>query len=86
MPQAPVYLLGLFSLSQVFTKKTNLAEKKVLEAIKASSKYGMASMCMLGNSVFTLGETEKLCKILSSFGKVFVCNVDEYGARVLDKK
>jgi len=74
----------LFFLSQVFTKKTNLAEKRVLEAIEASNGYGMASMCMLGNSVFAIGETDKLCKTLASFGEVFVCSVDERGARVLE--
>ena len=76
----------LFSMSQIFTKKTNLAEKNVQKAIEASSKYGMASMCMLGNSVFALGETNELCEILSSFGKVFVCSVDECGARVFKVK
>jgi len=74
----------LFSLSQIFTKKTNLAEIRVLEAIEAQSKYGMASMCMLGNSVFAIGETDILCKTLASFGEVFVCSVDQQGARVLD--
>ena len=76
---------NLFSLSQIFTKKTNLAEKRVLEAIEASSRYGVASMCMLGNSVFAIGETDKLCQTLASFGEVFVCNVDECGARVLEE-
>jgi pantoate kinase len=76
---------NLFSLSQIFTKKTNLAEKRVIEAIEVSSRYGMASMCMLGNSVFAIGETNKLCQTLASFGEVFVCNVDEYGARVLEE-
>jgi len=76
---------NLFSLSQVFTKKTNLAEKRVLEAIEASSRYGMASMCMLGNSVFAIGERDKLCQTLASFGEVFVCSVDECGARILEE-
>jgi len=76
---------NLFSLSQVFTKKTNLAEKRVLEAIETSSRYGVASMCMLGNSVFASGETNKLCQTLESFGEVFVCSVDECGARVLEE-
>jgi len=44
----------------------------------------MASMCMLGSSVFAVGKTEELCKSLSSFGKVYVCTVDEFGARVLE--
>jgi pantoate kinase len=74
---------NLFFLSQTFTKKTKIADKHVLEAIDCANQYGMASMCMLGNSVFALGKTEELCKVLSSFGKVFVCCVDEIGARIL---
>ena len=76
---------NFFSLSQVFTKKTNLADKRVIEAIEAANQFGMASMCMLGNSVFAMGKTNKLCQTLSSFGKIFVCTVDEYGARVLEE-
>ena len=75
---------NLFSLSQTFTKKTGLADEKVLEAIDAANHYGMASMCMLGNSVFAIGDTEALCKTLTAFGKVYVCSVDQCGARVLE--
>jgi pantoate kinase len=75
---------NLFSLSQTFTKKTNLADTHVLKAIDAVDKYGKASMCMLGNSVFAIGKTDELCKTLSSYGKVIICSVDEYGARVLE--
>jgi pantoate kinase len=73
----------LFSLSQTFTKKTELADKRVLDAINAANQFGMASMCMLGNSVFAIGKTDELCKTLSSFGKVYMCSVDELGTRVL---
>lgn len=76
---------NLFSLSQIFTKKTGLADKRVLEAIEAANHFGMASMCMLGNSVFAIGETNKLCQTLSLFGKVYVCTVDEQGARILEE-
>lgn len=76
---------NLFLLSQIFTEKTNLADKQVLDAIKAANNFGMASMCMLGNSVFAIGKTNELCQILSKFGKVFVCSVDECGARLLSK-
>ena len=74
---------NLFSLSQVFTKKTGLADKRVVEAIDAANRFGMASMCMLGNSVFTMGKTSELCKVLMNHGRVFICNVDQVGARVL---
>ena len=75
---------NLFSLSNVFTKKTNLADKRVLDAMKSIEKYANASMCMLGNSIFAMGETEKISRILGTYGQVFICNVDQNGARVLD--
>lgn len=75
---------NLFSLSQTFTTKTGLADKRVLEAIKIANQYGMASMCMLGNSVFAMGKTNNLCKVLSPFGKVIVCGIDEGGARIIE--
>ncbi|MCX6663122.1 MAG: pantoate kinase [Euryarchaeota archaeon] len=73
----------LFSLAWEFTCKIGLADEMVLQAIEAANQYGMASMCMLGNSVFAMGDTPMLCKTLSVFGKVFCCTVDEGGARVL---
>ena len=77
---------NLFNLSQMFTQKTELANPKVINAINAANGFGMASMCMLGNSVFAAGKTNDLIRILSSFGKVFVCSVDESGARILQEK
>jgi len=73
----------LFSLAWEFTRKIGLADEMVLQAIEAANQYGMASMCMLGNSVFAMGDTPMLCKTLSVFGKVFCCTIDEGGARVL---
>jgi pantoate kinase len=75
---------NLFSLSQIFTKKTGLAENRVLDAINSANKFGIASMCMLGNSVFAFGKTNELSNELASFGKVIVCSVDENGARILE--
>jgi pantoate kinase len=73
----------LFSLAWEFTRKIGLADKMMLQAIEAANQYGMASMCMLGNSVFAMGDTPMLCKTLSVFGTVFCCTVDEGAARVL---
>jgi pantoate kinase len=73
----------LFSLAWEFTRKIGLTDDLVFQAIKAANQYGIASMCMLGNSVFAMGNTPMLCKILSVFGKIFCCTVDEGGARVL---
>jgi len=76
---------NLFSLSQMFTLKTGLGEKKVLEAIESANNHGMASMCMLGNSVFAMGNTNKLFETLSSFGKTYMCSVSEEGVFILNK-
>ena len=67
-----------------FTEKTGLADKKVIEAINAVRESGMASMCMLGNSVFAIGKTPELCKTLCTFGKLYICFIDNYGARILE--
>ena len=76
---------NLFTLSQFFTIKTGLANEGVLKAIDAAKRYGMASMCMLGNSIFSIGnDIDKLNKILSSFGKIYTCNVDRNGVRILE--
>jgi pantoate kinase len=75
---------NLFNLSKAFTENTNLADEKIVSAINAASKFGLASMCMLGNSIFSMGNTDELCNVLSSFGKIFVCSVDEFGARIIE--
>jgi pantoate kinase len=74
---------NLFTLSQMFTIKTGLADKKVLEAIESANKVGMASMCMLGNSVFAIGNTNKLIEVLSQFGNTFSCCVSDHGVLLL---
>jgi pantoate kinase len=76
----------LFSLAWEFTRKIDIADKTVLQAIEKANTHGMASMCMLGNSVYAVGDTPALCKVLSVYGKVFCCTVDEKGARVLQEK
>jgi pantoate kinase len=76
----------LFSLAWEFTRKIDIADETVLQAIKKANEHGMASMCMLGNSVFAVGDVPSLCKILSIYGEVFCCTVDEKGARLLQEK
>jgi len=73
-----------FTLSQIFTNKTGLADKKVIDAINAANNHGNASMCMLGNSVYAVGNTPQLCRILCTFGKLYICFIDNYGARILE--
>lgn len=70
-------------LSAEFAFETGLVTRAVTNAIDAASKLGMASMSMLGNSVFAVGDTEGLARVLSEFGDVWVCRVDTDGPRVL---
>ncbi|MBN2065970.1 MAG: GHMP kinase [Candidatus Thermoplasmatota archaeon] len=77
-------LKNLFSLSYLFTTKTGLATDRVLQAIEAANHVGMASMCMLGNAVFAMGETDNLVRTLSVFGKVCTCASDTVGTRLVE--
>ncbi len=76
-------LSRLMELSAQFAIETGLAGRNIVAATSAASKLGLASMSMLGNSVFAVGDIEGLTRILSAFGKVFVTKVDTRGARVL---
>ena len=76
----------LFSLGWEFTKKIGIADKMVLKAIEAANQHGQASMCMLGNSVYAIGDINQLSNSLARFGKIFCCTVDEQGARVLKER
>jgi pantoate kinase len=73
----------LFSLGWEFTQKSGLAEPMVITAIEAANRYGKASMCMLGNSVYAMGNTDRLKRTLEAFGNVWVCRIDQVGARLI---
>lgn len=73
----------LMTLSHSFCVESGLASDEVIEAIEATSGHGMASMSMLGNSVFAVGRTEQLKDALSEFGQVFTCKVDTQGPKML---
>ena len=73
----------LMELSAQFTRESGLATKKILEAMDAASRLGTASMSMLGNSVFAIGDTQGLSEVLSDYGRVFVCRVDTRGPRLI---
>jgi pantoate kinase len=76
---------NFFKLSKEFTFKTNIADENIKNAIVEIENYGLASMCMLGNSIFAVGKTQDLCRILSKHGEIYLCFVDEGGARVLEE-
>ncbi len=76
-------LKRLMELSSEFAAETGLASRRILEAMGAASKLGMASMSMLGNSVFALGDVPGLESVLSGFGRTWTCRVDTVGPRIL---
>ncbi len=73
---------GLFRLGEEFARETGLLRGGRREAVEAANAVGMASMSMLGNSVFAAGEVAQLEDVLSGFGETFACHVDNEGARL----
>lgn len=72
-----------FRLSYLFARQTVLAGTEVQAAILTAELYGKASMAMLGNSVFSIGDTERLEEALRAHGEVIRTAVDNEGARPL---
>lgn len=73
----------LMELSYEFAVESGLATKRIIEATSAASKLGRASMAMLGNSVFAVGDADGLARVLSDYGETWVCKVDPQGPRVI---
>jgi pantoate kinase len=80
--QSDPSIQNMMRLSYAFSKGTGLLSKELDEAISAANKVGMASMSMLGESIFALGDCEKLRDVLSNYGEVFVCDIDNEGMRL----
>lgn len=73
----------LFDLGNRFAEDTGLANRTLLEVIRASRMFGRATMAMLGNSIFATGNTEQLATLYRKFGTLQRCEVDNKGATVL---
>jgi pantoate kinase len=73
----------LFDLGNRFSEQTGLANRTVLEVIRASRMFGRATMAMLGNAVFAMGNLDQLATLYRKFGTLQRCEVDNEGARVL---
>ena len=72
---------NFFDLSLYFAENSGLMDSKVRKVLKEINRIGKASMCMIGNSIFAI-YNKKIEKILSKYEN-YVCNVDNYGARIL---
>lgn len=77
-------LQDMMKLSYRFSKSTKLMSKEVENAILAAGEYGMASMAMLGNSLFAIGDTDGLVNTLSEYGEVHICRLDKRGMRLVE--
>ena len=73
----------LFDLGNRFAEATGLANRTILEVVRASRMFGRASMAMLGNSIFAEGGREELATLYLKFGTLMRCEVDNRGAVVL---
>jgi pantoate kinase len=73
----------LMAASFRFAAESGLMSSRISEAAAAASKIGLASMSMLGNSVFAVGDSNGLERALSKFGKTYKCEVDSVGPRIL---
>jgi pantoate kinase len=74
----------LMAASFRFASESGLMSSRILEAVTAASEIGMASMSMLGNSVFAIGDMDGLGRALSKFGSTYECEVDTIGPRILE--
>ncbi len=71
----------MISLSYEFCMEIGLASERVKEALKEIwSSGGMGSQCMIGNSIFAIGENSE--EILRKYGEVYKVKIGK-GARVL---
>ncbi|UCE81251.1 MAG: hypothetical protein JSV94_02185 [Methanobacteriota archaeon] len=75
----------LMMLSASFALDTGLASREVRYAMASASSAGLASMAMLGNSIFAIGSTDELVSALSKHGRTYTCRVDTEGVRMVQK-
>ena len=75
----------MFALGMEFLEESELFSKEVLGAMVVADEHGMATMAMLGNSLFCIGDTPDIAEALKPLGQIFVCEIDQKGPRLLDK-
>lgn len=76
-------IANFFEVAYKFTLEIKLMSSSVINAINEARKYGAASACMLGNSVFAMGDVDKMTNVLKEYGEVYLCEIDMDGMRVL---
>jgi len=74
----------MFALGMEFLEDSELFSKEVLEAMVIADQHGMATMAMLGNSLFGIGDTPEMAEALRPLGQVFICEIDQKGPMLLE--
>jgi pantoate kinase len=71
-----------FSLSLEFARETGLAGERPLSLADeiTGRGLGLASVSMIGNSVFAVGRIPDIARLMKGRGNVFVCDTDGRGA------
>ncbi|MFO7990772.1 MAG: hypothetical protein R6U61_00580 [Thermoplasmata archaeon] len=78
---------NFLKISHKFAFETKFAKKSLKDALWETREFGEGSMSMIGNSVFMVGDTEKLKSTLEDMvgpDRVFVVNIDNKGTRILE--
>jgi pantoate kinase len=74
----------MFALGMEFLEDSELFSKEVLDAMVIADQHGMATMAMLGNSLFCIGDTPEMAEALRPLGQVFICEIDQDGPKLLE--
>ncbi len=74
---------SIMKYSYYFTKESGLAPKPILDVLKDLNEQTLASMCMLGHSVFIIGNNSAIINLLTKQATVIHTTVDTNGARLL---
>ena len=75
---------SIMNYSYYFTVKSGLAPRKILQVLEQINKQCQASMCMLGHSIFVLGNDVEIKQLISKKATVKETMVDTIGARILE--
>ena len=73
-------------LSNGFAHETGFLSKKIESILSDLSIYGKGSMCMIGNSVFLVGDTGNIIRKLKDHiddENVYLTDIDNQGARLI---
>jgi len=73
---------NFFYLSRTFAEESGLMDRKIKKLIDEANKIGMASMCMIGNSIFAKWSKE-MKNFFMNKGKIYEGYIDNEGARIL---